>query len=91
MSERADRIRSALNQSLSPERIELGDDSAAHAGHAGAIQSGGGHFSVYIVAEAFEGKSQVRRHQMIYQALGDLMQTDIHALVIKALTPSELP
>lgn len=91
MSERADRIRSALQQSLSPEKIELGDDSAAHAGHTGAIQSGGGHFSVYIVAEAFEGKSQVRRHQMIYQALGDLMKTDIHALVIKALTPSELP
>ncbi|MFM8486501.1 MAG: BolA family protein [Bacteroidota bacterium] len=62
---------------------------SVYAGHAGAIQSGGGHFSVFIVAEAFGGKTMVQRHQMVYRALGDLMKTDIHALMIKALIPGE--
>ena len=90
MSERANRIQTLLSQALNPSSIEVHDDSAAHAGHAGAIQSGGGHFSVLIVSEDFEGKSMVQRHQMVYKALGSLMQTDIHALVIKASTPSEI-
>lgn len=90
MSERVDRIRTALQSSLQPERLDIVDDSAAHAGHAGALQSGGGHFSAYIVADAFAGKSAVQRHQLVYKALGELMQTDIHALAIKALAPDEL-
>ena len=90
MSERVDRIRSALQSALQPERLDIVDDSAAHAGHAGALQSGGGHFSAYIVADAFAGKSAVQRHQLVYKALGELMQTDIHALAIKALAPDEL-
>ena len=89
MNERSQKIREALVNALSPSRLDVRDDSAAHAGHAGAIQSGGGHFSVEIVAEAFAGKSQVRRHQMVYAALCSLMQTDIHALMIRALTPVE--
>jgi len=90
MSDRVDRIRTTLQEALTPVQLEIVDDSAAHAGHAGAMQSGGGHFSAFIVAEAFEGKTQVQRHQMVYRALGDLMRTDIHALIIKALTPNEL-
>lgn len=90
MSDRVERIRTTLQEALTPVQLEIVDDSAAHAGHAGAMQSGGGHFSAFIVAEAFDGKTQVQRHQMVYRALGDLMRTDIHALIIKALTPKEL-
>ncbi len=60
----------------------------AHAGHAGA-RSGGGHYHVTIVADAFEGKSLVQRHQLVYQALGDMMKQEIHALGINALSPTE--
>lgn len=90
MTDRVDKIRALLEAALQPRELDLHDDSAAHAGHAGALQSGGGHFSVYIVADDFAGKSLLQRHQMVYQALGDLMRTDIHALMIKALTPEEL-
>jgi len=68
--------------------IEIIDDSAAHAGHAG-VKNGGGHYNVTIVADIFNDKSLVQRHQLIYQALGDLMKKEIHALGINALTPSE--
>lgn len=90
MSERVNQIRERLSQALNPTQLAVRDDSGAHAGHAGAMQSGGGHFSVEIVSEAFEGKSMVQRHQLVYKSLGNLMQTDIHALIIKALTPSEV-
>jgi len=90
MTDRIEKIRTAIHQGLNPHRLEVRDDSAAHAGHAGAIQSGGGHFTVDIVAEAFEGHSAVRRHQLVYSALGDLMKTDIHALIIRAHAPSEV-
>jgi BolA protein len=80
-------IKAAL-QSLQPTVLTLDDQSAQHAGHAGA-QSGGGHFALTIVSNAFEGKTAVRRHQMIYEALGDLMQQDIHAISINAKTPNE--
>ncbi|MEY2679773.1 MAG: hypothetical protein RL661_4 [Pseudomonadota bacterium] len=89
MSDRVEKIRSTLQEALTPVQLDIVDDSAAHAGHAGAMQSGGGHFSAFIVADAFDGKNQVQRHQMVYRALGDLMRTDIHALMIKALTPTE--
>ncbi|MGR8978991.1 MAG: BolA family protein [Gammaproteobacteria bacterium] len=81
-------IRQLLTEALTPEVLEIIDNSAAHAGHAGA-RSGGGHYHVTIVSDAFEGKSMVQRHQLIYQALGDLMKQQIHALGINALTPSE--
>lgn len=81
-------IRKLLNDALKPEQLEIIDNSAAHAGHVGA-QSGGGHYFVTIVADAFEGKSLVQRHQLIYQALGDMMKQQIHALGINAKTPSE--
>ncbi len=81
-------IRQKLHDTFNPELLEIIDESAAHAGHAGA-QSGGGHFYVTIVSDIFSGKSLVQRHQLIYQALGDMMKTEIHALGINALTPSE--
>jgi BolA protein len=81
-------IRRLLTEALNPSSLEIIDNSAAHAGHAGA-RSGGGHYFVTIVAEAFEGKSLVQRHQLIYQALGDMMKQEIHALGINALSPSE--
>lgn len=84
----SERIKQKLNEFLQPTTIEIIDDSASHAGHAGAKQ-GAGHYNVTIVAETFEGKTLVQRHQLIYQALGDLMKTEIHALGINAITPSE--
>ncbi|HBA66304.1 MAG TPA: BolA family transcriptional regulator [Methylococcaceae bacterium] len=81
-------IRKLLNDSLKPEQIEIIDNSAAHAGHIGA-QSGGGHYHVTIVSDAFEGKTLVQRHQLIYKALGDMMKQQIHALGINAMSPSE--
>ena len=82
------KLRELLQRALAPVELVIRDDSAAHAGHAGA-QQGGGHYHVTIVSEAFEGKSMVQRHQLIYQALGDLMKQQIHALGINALSPSE--
>ncbi len=73
---------------LAPERIELIDDSHLHAGHAGA-RSGGGHYQLDIVSAAFVGKNTVARHRLIYDALGDMMRQEIHALSIQARTPEE--
>lgn len=86
---RIEKIRSALQTALQPLQIGIEDDSHLHAGHAGAA-SGRGHFTVQIVAEAFAGQTLIARHRQVYAALGDLMQTDIHALSIRALTPAEL-
>ncbi|MGJ0514214.1 MAG: BolA family protein [Methylomicrobium sp.] len=80
-------IKQLLTEALHPEKLEIIDNSAAHAGHAG--NRGGGHYHVTIVSPLFEGKSLVQRHQLIYRALGDLMKQQIHALGINALTPSE--
>ena len=76
------KIRARLAQ-LNPVSCEIFDDSADHAGHAGAA-SGAGHFRVNIASENFNGIKRIERHRLVYDALGDLMQTDIHALVINA-------
>jgi len=89
MSPRTETIQQLLNEALAPAKLELHDDSQSHAGHAGARESGGGHFYATIVSSAFEGKTLVRRHQLVYEALGDMMRTEIHALSIKAYTPAE--
>jgi len=86
--ERIERIRARLNEALQPESLEIIDESARHAGHAGAA-AGGGHFIVRIVAKAFQGQSPIQRHRLVYDALGDMMQADIHALSIQANTPDE--
>ncbi len=74
---------------LSPTELKITDDSASHAGHAGA-KSGGGHFFLTIVSDSFAGKPTLARHRMVYDALGELMQKDIHALSITAYTAAEL-
>ncbi|HRP26562.1 MAG TPA: BolA family protein [Thauera sp.] len=82
------RIREILSQQIPVIALEIEDDSALHAGHAGA-RDGGGHYRVYIVSAAFEGCSRVQRQRMIYTALGDMMKREIHALAIRALTATE--
>ena len=84
---RIERMRAAL-LALEPVSLEIRDDSHRHVGHEGA-RDGRGHFSVDITAVAFEGLAPLARHRRVYAALGTLMQTDIHALQIKARTPSE--
>jgi BolA protein len=84
----ADQIRQRLAV-LAPAQFELLDQSAQHAGHAGAAPGGNTHWKLTIVSAAFAGKPTVARHRMIYQALGDLMQHPIHALEIKARAPGE--
>jgi BolA protein len=80
-------IESRLAQALSPQSVTVRDDSALHAGHAGA--AAGGHYAVTIVAGAFAGKPRVARHRLVYDALADVMQRGIHALAITAYTPEE--
>lgn len=80
-------IRKSLTQALNPVLITINDESHLHQNHPGAKMSGGGHYQIHVVSSAFEGKSSVRRHQMIYEALGDLMKHAIHAISIKAETP----
>jgi BolA family transcriptional regulator, general stress-responsive regulator len=81
------RIRSRLLIALAPVQFEIADDSAAHAGHPGA--QGGGHFRLRVVSARFAGLSRVERHRLVYDALKDLMQRDIHALALSLLTPDE--
>ena len=84
---RIDRIRSLLD-ALEPSVVELTDDSHLHVGHAGAA-SGGGHYSLRIVSPRFEGQRLVMRHRLVYDALHEMMKSEIHALTITALAPSE--
>jgi len=72
---------------LDPQRLEILDDSAKHAGHAGAKE--GGHYRLTIVSPRFSGCATMQRHRLIYEALGPMMRGEIHALSIKALTPEE--
>ena len=74
-------------RALNPVRLDLRDESAQHAGHAGARPGESTHWQLTIASEAFRGKSAVARHRMVYDALGDLMQKDIHALRIDAIVP----
>jgi BolA protein len=81
-------IRLALERELTPLSLEIIDDSARHAGHAGARE--GGHFRVVLVAEAFKGHSQLERHRLVYAAVAPLMGQGVHALSIIARTPDEI-
>lgn len=74
---------------LAPESLDVLDDSAQHAGHEGA-RSGGGHYQVIVVSPRFAGKPLMARHRMVYDALGNMMQKEIHALAIKAYAPDEI-
>ena len=86
-SERIAMIREKLEACFNPVQLMIIDESHKHAGHAGA--KGGGHFVIHIVAEQFTGKSPIQRHRMIYDAMGELMQGEVHALSIRAETPVE--
>jgi BolA protein len=85
MSTRVERLRAVLEATLAPSLLEIRDDSAQHAGHAGARE--GGHFHVTIAAPSFAGLSAVQRHRMVYAAAAELMGRDIHALSIDARAP----
>ena len=85
----AARIRERL-AALEPVNLELVDESAQHAGHAGARPSGNTHWRLTIVSPRFAGQPTLARHRMIYQALGELMQNPIHALAITARAPEEM-
>ena len=87
-SPRIGQIRSRLEAAFTPAVLEVVDESHRHAGHAGA-RDGRGHFLVRIVSDRFEGVKPLARHRMVYAALGSLMQTDIHALSLEALSPTE--
>jgi BolA family transcriptional regulator, general stress-responsive regulator len=82
-----EQLRAALQGALAPRSLEILDDSARHAGHAGAAS--GGHYKVTLVAEAFRGRSQLERHRLVYQAAAALMQHGVHALNIVARAPDE--
>ena len=84
----ADEIRSRLS-ALAPQAVELTDNSAQHAGHAGAAPGGNTHWRLVIVSPVFAGKNTVARHRMVYDALRDLMNRPIHALEIEARAPGE--
>lgn len=81
-------IRKELEQSFQPTELLIKDQSQLHAGHEGA-KDGKGHFEVTIVSQAFDGVNRLQRHRMVYDALSKLIETDIHALRIKAYAPSE--
>jgi len=88
MSDRIQRIRMLLQAGLTPLDCQVEDESALHAGHAGAA-SGGGHYRLRLVSSRFEGQPRIARHRLVYDALHEMMQNDIHALAITALTPAE--
>lgn len=89
MSERMDKIRGLLTAALAPTQCELEDESHLHAGHAGAA-SGAGHFRLRIVSDRFAGLNRIARHRLVYDSLRDMMISEIHAINIVALAPSEV-
>lgn len=86
--DRISTLRTRLTDALNPTEIEIIDESARHAGHAGAV-SGGGHYILHIVSDAFAGKNLIQRHRLVYDAVGDMMHSEIHALSIQARSPDE--
>ena len=84
---REERLRERLESRFAPSVLIIKDESRLHAGHAGAA-AGHGHFRITIIAEAFRGVAPVARHRLVYEAVGDLMTTDIHALAIEASPPT---
>ncbi len=86
---RVDMIRERLDHELSPSELEVIDDSHLHRGHPGA-RDGRGHFRVRIVSDHFRDQSRLARHRLVYAAMGELMNTDIHALNIEAISDNEV-
>lgn len=88
MTEMRDQLRSALERELSPLSLQIIDDSALHAGHAGARE--GGHFTIDVVSGVFRGRPQLERHRLVYAAVAPLMGRGVHALSIRAHSPEEI-
>ena len=88
MKSRPERIRARLEEALAPEELSVEDESHLHAGHVGA-RSGRGHFRVRVVSQSFAGLNPLQRHRLVYEALGEIMHEDIHALSIEAYAPTE--
>jgi len=86
---RKDRIEEKLTAALSPQRLEIKDDSHEHEGHSGWREGGETHFRVEIVSQSFAGESRVDRQRRIYEILSDELDSGLHALQLKALTPEE--
>jgi len=86
--DRRERIEARLRETLAPLALEVVDDSARHRGHAGAA-SGAGHYRVTIVSERFRGVSKLARHRLVYDALGDVFEREIHALELITRAPDE--
>lgn len=89
MSTRAERIAALLERHFTPERLEVTDDSARHAGHAGAAPGGETHYRLLLVCDAFRGKSRVARSRGVYDLLGDEFAGGLHALEMTLRTPDE--
>jgi BolA protein len=85
---RAERIRERLAASFATAQVAVEDDSARHAGHAGA-RGGAGHFRVRVESQAFSGRTRIERHRMVYEALADMLPGEIHALNIDARSPDD--
>jgi BolA family transcriptional regulator, general stress-responsive regulator len=84
-----DAIHDKLSRAFQPTRLEVEDDSARHAGHAGARPGGESHFNVTIESAAFAGQPKVARQRMVYRALAEELAGPVHALSVKALAPGE--
>jgi len=88
MMDMREQLRSALEKELSPLSLEIIDDSARHAGHAGARE--GGHFTIALVSKLFSGRAQLERHRLVYAAVAPLIGRGVHALSIRAQSPEEI-
>ncbi|MCB1633582.1 MAG: BolA family transcriptional regulator [Xanthomonadales bacterium] len=88
-ADRLARIEALLRQALEPTELEIVDEGHLHVGHAGA-RDGRGHYRVRLVSARFSGQSPLARHRLVYAALGDMLDSDIHALALKTLAPEEL-
>lgn len=88
-NDRIARMKHLLDEALEPELLEIEDESELHAGHAGA-RDGRGHYRITVVSNAFEGKPRLARHRLVFDALGEMMDTDIHALSIQAVSAREI-
>lgn len=88
MMNRLERIESRLTEGLAASHVDVEDESHLHAGHVGA-RSGGGHFRAVVVSERFAGLSRVARQRVVYETLGELMKTEIHAFSMRTFTPEE--
>jgi BolA protein len=86
---REEQIQARLQAAFDLLTCQIEDESAMHAGHAGAA-SGGGHYRLRLVSAAFEGQNRITRHRLVYDCLNDMMHSEIHALAIIALAPSEI-